>query len=511
MRRALVASWSDRGAPVRAHVEGTDVTAAAAPTDRSAGYGALVHRDVLALTIGLSLSMALNAFEIIGSATAMPAVLADVGDVAFYGAAVAAPLVASLLAAPFGGRFADRFGALRPLLLAFGLFALGLVGTAVAPTMPVVALGRFVQGLGAGALTTLQLVIVARWYAVELRPKMLAVISSAFIIPGIIGPSIAAGIAASVGWRWVFGGMLPILAIALGLLAPAVARRERGDREEQGAARRTLDADHARAALGDTPDDVSADHAWWGPVALSLGIAVTVVAGSTAELVWLPLAVAGVVAAVIGARATLPAGTFAARPVALAAAVRTALFASLAYLTFEAFLPLLLTNVRGESLWYASFPLTVAAFCWTGGSWVQARIPVPRRPRAAAIGGLLEAIGITLAIGLLAEAVPFWVAYPAAALASFGMGLAFTITQAVAVEWAASGKEGAASGAVQLANLLGGGAGTAATAIALAWFPDHLAGAIALGFAGMALAGLGAALAGRTLPTARPAAAVAPP
>ncbi len=471
------------------------------PARPDGGFRALVGRRYLALTVGLTLSMGLNAFEIIGAATAMPAVLADVGGVAFYGAAAAAPLVASLLAAPFGGRLADRFGALRPLLGAFALFALGLAGAAMATSMPTVAAGRFVQGLGAGALTTLQLVIVARYYELTLRPKMLAVMSSAFIVPGIVGPSIAAAIAAGPGWRWVFGGLLPLLLVAVVLLVPTVARRERAAAAVAAApsdAHRPSDVAADTGAVGDRPVR------WWGPVALSLGLAVAIAAGSTAQVAWVPVALVAAVVAIIGMRVTLPPGTLGAAPPPVPAAVRSALFAALAYLTFEAFLPLALTTVRGEPLLLASFPLTVAAFCWTTGAWVQARIPPRRRPRAAMIGGLLEAVGIALALTLLIDAVPFWIAYPAAALSSFGMGLGFTIDQAVAVEWARHGREGEASGAVQLANLLGGAAGTGLTAVALAWFATDLRWAIGASFVVTSIAGLAAAHAGLRLPSTRP-------
>src|SRR3954468_10431432 len=87
----------------------------------------LFGRDLRALTIGLFLLLGANAFEIVGAATAMPAVLDDLGGVGAYGWAVAAPLVAAVLAAPFGGRLADRWGILRPLVIALVLFAAGLV------------------------------------------------------------------------------------------------------------------------------------------------------------------------------------------------------------------------------------------------------------------------------------------------------------------------------------------------------------------------------------------------
>ena len=103
------------------------------PTDERPRWGELFGPDLRALTIGLILLLGSNAFEIIGSATAMPAVLDDVGGVGAYGWAIAAPLVAAVLAAPFGGRLADRWGTLRPLVLTLVLFAVGLLAAAAGP------------------------------------------------------------------------------------------------------------------------------------------------------------------------------------------------------------------------------------------------------------------------------------------------------------------------------------------------------------------------------------------
>lgn len=445
--------------------------------------GELVSPQLRILTVGLFLLLGANAFEIVGSATAMPAVLDDLGGVGAYGWAVAAPLVASVLAAPFGGRLADRWGTLRPLVVTLVLFGCGLVAAALAPTMALVALGRFVQGLGAGASMTLQLVIIARYVPLRLRPLMLGAISAVFIVPGLIGPVVSAAVADTVGWRWIFGGILPVVVLCGALLVPELVRRPPLEEGEEGSA----------ATGPDAP--------WWGPVLLSGGIGVAVVAGSAVSPLLLVAAGAGVVLAVLGGRATMPAGTWRAAP-GLPAAVACALGISLAYLTSESFLPLVLRELRGQSLLRAGLPLTAAAFFWSFGAWYQARLAPARRPAVAAAGGLVSAVGLLLASALVLDPVPFWLAYPATALGSFGCGLAFTICQAVAVEVARPGREGEATAGVQLANLLGAAVGTSATAVMIAHLQDHLAGAVGVAFvvaAGCALVAAGVA---RRLPVA---------
>lgn len=457
------------------------------PTEASrVRFSELFGREYAVLTVGTIVLLGCNAFEIVGAATAMPAVLDDVGGVSLFGAAVAAPLVASVFAAPFGGRLADRFGTLRPLVLALVLFSAGLVATSFATSMAQVAAGRFVVGLGAGATLTLQLVIIARYYPLRLQPLVLGVVSAVFIIPGMIGPTISATLVETVGWHWIFGGMVPILLLCAVLLVPEIVRRP------------PLDLDVV-AVEGEPVDDAP----MWGPALLSIGLGVVVLAGSAADARWLLLIPVGVAVLVPGAKVTLPSGTWVARR-GKPAVIACALTACAAYLTTENFLPLLLREVRGSTILEAGLPLTVAAFFWALGSWSQARLAPARRPVAAATGALVASVGLVLAATLIFDAVPFWLAYPATALGSFGCGLVFTICQVIAVESAPSGREGEATALVQLANLLGTALGTTAAAIVIARLDDQLAAAvgatmlIAAGFAVLA------SFAARRMPSTRP-------
>jgi len=458
------------------------VLAADPVAPRPARMAELLSRDVVRLTIGTVLLLGCNAFEIIGAATGMPAVLDDLGGVAVYGAAVAAPLVGSVLAAPLGGRLADRWGTVKPLVLSLSLFAGGLIATALAPSMALVAAGRFLTGLGGGATLSLQLVIIARYVEVRLRALMLAVVGTVFVIPGLIGPSVSATLSATVGWRWIFGGVVPIVVLCAALLVPDITRRQRVD--------------------GDSGDGEVEDRPWWGPLLLASGLAVTVLAGA-ADLRWVPLAVLGIALAAFGARATMPRGTWTARR-GFPAAVTCTIGICAAYLTSEAFLPLLLRELRGKSLLEAGLPLTVAAVFWCCAGWYQARLRPAQRPGWARVAALLAASGLFLAALLVFDQVPFWLAYPATALGSYGCGMVFTIAQTVAVESAPAGQEGAYTSSIQLANLLGTAIGTSATAIVIARLHGRLSLAIGITmFATVGAALLVAVIAPRFAPATR--------
>lgn len=59
---------------------------------------------------------------------------------------------------------------------------------------------------------------------------MFAVLSSAWVLPSLIGPAIAGAVAENLTWRLVFVGILPILGLALALAVPAIGALDRHDR-----------------------------------------------------------------------------------------------------------------------------------------------------------------------------------------------------------------------------------------------------------------------------------------
>ena len=115
----------------------------------------------------------------------------------------------------------------------------------------------------------------------------------------------------------------------------------------------------------------------------------------------------------------------------------------------------------------------------------------------------MAAAGLVLAASLVFEVVPFWLAYPATALGSFGCGLVFTICQVIAVEGAPTGREGEATALVQLANLLGTALGTTAAAIVIARLDDQLGAAVGVTMLVAATFAVLASFAARRMPSSQ--------
>jgi MFS family permease len=401
------------------------------PTDTtlSGGIWGRAHRR---LTIGLILTISGAAFEALAVATTLPATIKDLGGLTLYGWAFSAFMLTNLLGITIAGAEADRNGPARPFIVGVATFVLGLIVVGLAPSMAIVILGRAVQGFGAGVISSVAYTAIGRGYSEEARPRMLAVLSSAWVVPGLAGPALAGLITDTAGWRWVFLGLVPFITIGAMLTLPSL-------RQLAGGSQAPRDWSTIVAALR-----------------LSSGAAMAL-AGLGQAL--LPIAAALIVAgAVIGwpaLRRLLPQGTLRAAP-GLPAAIATQLLLNLAFFGVDAFVPLALTSVRGQTATLAGLALTAATIGWTTGAWVQAHLaPRQSRRRLVTAGLGLIAIGIAGVACTLWPSVPVLLAPVAWGVSGLGMGIAFSTISLVVLEAAPPGQEGTASSALQLANVLG--------------------------------------------------------
>ncbi len=402
------------------------------------------------LTIGLLLCVSMTAFEALAVATALPASVHELGGLEWYGWAFSAFMLANVLGISVAGAAADRRGMAYPFRVGCVLFVAGLVAAGCAPSMPAIVLSRAAQGLGSGAIASVTYVAVARAYSADARPTMLAMLSSAWVIPGLIGPGIAGAVADHVGWRWVFLGLAPVSAGAAGLAIPSL-RRLATHAAKTAHADQTLDALRLAAGTGCGLWAIGSD-----------SLAVVIVGMLTGCLLALP-----------ALQRLLPAGTLGARP-GLPAAVATVGLLSFAFFATEAFLPLALTAVRGQSMTVAGVTLTAATLSWTAGAWLQARLAERGSRRRLVAGGVLLLLGgVAGSATVLAPGVPIATAAIMWGVAGLGMGLAYSAANLVVLECAVAGAEGQATAAAQLANVLGVALGTGVAGALVAMSTAH--------------------------------------
>ncbi|MEO6579069.1 MAG: MFS transporter, partial [Candidatus Limnocylindria bacterium] len=172
------------------------------------GGGGTFAPDRRLLTIGLIGLVTAGAFEGMAVPTVLPALVADLGGLELYGWAFSAFWLTNIIGITLAGSDADRRGPGRALGIGVVLFAAGMVVSGTASDMSAVIGGRAVQGLGSGAIGSVVYASIARAYPPSVTPRMIALISSAWIVPGLVGPALAGWVAEVIGWRWVFLGIV---------------------------------------------------------------------------------------------------------------------------------------------------------------------------------------------------------------------------------------------------------------------------------------------------------------
>jgi MFS family permease len=394
------------------------------------------------ITLGILLMETLFAVQTLVTITVLPAVVADLGGIRLYGVGLSASVLSGAVALPVAARIARRFGALTTFATSVVVFALGTVVVVTAGGMPVFILGRLVEGAGGGAQYAVALAVVTRVYTERQRPRLLAIWTAAWALPGLLGPSYGGLVATTLGWRWAFALLLPVLLVAALLIAPALS---------SGAA-----APAAPPDAGPVADTSSVSATWL--VALGVGAALVLAAIGISNKWSAPIGVVGAVLSVLATRAILPPGSFRAR-VGLPSTVATAFLATTAFFAADGFLPVILTRLRGQSLTVASLVITLGTLAWVGGSFLQSRLVTRvERRRLVSTGAVLVVLGV-LGVGAGALGVALVVPYLAWTVAGFGMGLAYPTITLLAMEAAPASHEVETLAQYQLADSLGAAVG----------------------------------------------------
>jgi MFS family permease len=417
-------------------------TRAAATPDGPAPWRDVFRGRDGRLVAGLLLFETLGAVHILVVATVMPAVLADLGNLPLYGWAFSASALAMIGTIPLIGAAADRLGT-RPLIVVTAiLYVVGLTISAVAPSMIVLVAGRFVQGAASGAAYALSLSTIAKTLPAAVRPRVLALLATTWLLPGLFGPLVGGFLADSVGWRWAFLVPIPFLIVSVVMIMPA---------------------------LRDEPDPAADRAPILDVVTLMLGAGLFLAGIGGGSALAIAMAVIGLAIGILGLRRLVPAGTFRARRGAPAAAV-CAFLLSAGFAAIDSFVPLMLTKVRGMSVTAAGLTISAAALTWAIGSWWQSHV-IGRRSHGwlVTVGALVFLVGIGVA-GLVLHGAPLWLIYLAWMIAGFGMGTAFPVIPLAVMAGAREGAEARELSPTLLMDTLGiaVGAGVAGAAITVA-------------------------------------------
>ncbi len=423
------------------------------------------------LISGVFSIVTIGAFEATAVITALPTITDEFHGDSLYGLTVAVNLLANIIVIVAAAIAADRHGPGRPFIVCAAVFIAGLLVSGAAPGMGMVVLGRILQGSGVGGFVTLAYVAVSRGVREERQATAFAVMSAGWVLPSFIAPALAGWITERFGWRWVFYGIVPIVAGLGTFVAPMLLRLPAAtgfDQLNDHPATSTPAASiQATAAQPTERRRLSAAIRLAGGLGAALW-------GITLDR-WLyvaPLAFGGFAMAISAGRVLYPPGVArAARGLPAVFSVR--LIATMAFIGVESFLPLAADRLHGVGPIAQGMVIIGAAVTWTIGQALAARWRTSGRLNDAQlirIGFVLMAIGIAASMTILRESIPLAVTFGTWSITGFGTGMLLGPTTIRALALAPEGHDGIVSSQISLSDSIGfatmGGIGGAMVALA---------------------------------------------
>ncbi|MQA01441.1 MAG: MFS transporter [Streptosporangiales bacterium] len=406
------------------------------------------------------LATSLAALDATVVATAVPAIVRDLGGFSAFPWVFSAYVLAAAVTTPVYGKLADLYGRRPMIVFGTSLFLVGSVFCGVAWSMPALIMARAVQGLGAGALQGISQTVVGDLYDIAERGRISGWMSSVWGLSAVVGPALGGVLSQYGGWRLIF-----FINIPFGLAAVAMIVRYL--RENVVRRRHRIDVGGAVLLV-----------LWTGPLVLVL-----LSAGTRWPWASWPtyLALGGCVVALVlfvvrerrASEPMLPPWVFGSR--VTAGANLASLCVGLTVSGLTTFLPTFAQSVLGASPVAAGFVLAAMSIGWPVAATCSARLymRIGFRDTALAGAGLLLAGSVTL-LTVRADS-SLWHIAVGSLVVGFGLGLLSNSTmvgvQSI-VDWT---RRGVVTGSLMFTRTIGTALGAAVLgAVANASLTDWL-------------------------------------
>ncbi|MEH6452288.1 MAG: MDR family MFS transporter [Psychromonas sp.] len=167
-------------------------------------------KDFLRVFSIVFLPMLLAAVDQTLLATATPAIVNDLGEMQLASWIMIAYLLATAASVPVYGWLGDRYNRRNMLIVALIIFTIGSITSALAQSMPMLIVGRVIQGLGGGGLMSLSQALIGEFIPPRQRARFQGYFASLFAVASIGGPVIGGFVVSFLAWQWLFWINIPL-------------------------------------------------------------------------------------------------------------------------------------------------------------------------------------------------------------------------------------------------------------------------------------------------------------
>jgi EmrB/QacA subfamily drug resistance transporter len=170
------------------------------------------------LIIALSLAMFLAAIEGTIVTLAIPTIVRDLEGFDLISHVFSVYLLTGAIASPVYGKLSDLYGRKRTLMVGIVIFLVGSALCGFAQNMVLLIAFRALQGIGAGAIYTVPMIIVGDVFPLKERGKIQGSLSMVWGVAALFGPLLGGLLIDLLSWHWIFFINIPFGVLTLLIL-----------------------------------------------------------------------------------------------------------------------------------------------------------------------------------------------------------------------------------------------------------------------------------------------------
>jgi MFS family permease len=199
---------------------------AAAPSESKP----LTHAAARRIIMAMMLPVFMGSLDQTVLASALPAIGREFGDVHNLPWLITAYLIAATASTPLYGKISDIRGRRFALTIAVGVHLAGTLVCLLAPNMAVLILGRALQGLGGGGLTSTGMIVLGDVAPPKDRARYYGYFSITYTTAGALAPALGGALSDYVHWSAIFWLNIPLELAAIAVTLSVLRGLPRHDR-----------------------------------------------------------------------------------------------------------------------------------------------------------------------------------------------------------------------------------------------------------------------------------------
>ncbi len=162
---------------------------------------------------------------------AQPQMIGEFDGMALFAWLIALPALAGSAATLLSGKLSDLFGRRAILLACMAIFGVGLALSTQVTSMPLLVAAATFMSIGHFPLIPLCFAVIGDLFSAAARARWTGLLNLPSGIAAALGPVLGGIVTESVlGWRGLYWGTIPLLLLAVGLVAFALPKRAPGVR-----------------------------------------------------------------------------------------------------------------------------------------------------------------------------------------------------------------------------------------------------------------------------------------